>query len=339
MSEVQAAKLPYLVVGVNHRTAPVDVRESLSFPEEALTSVLDELRAVPHVKECMLLSTCNRVEVLATSNGTSPELMKYFAAKSGSDEDALKKHLYVRSGDEAVQHVFRVAASLDSMVVGEPQILGQLKEAFAIAREHGAAQADLEKLLSRAFSVAKRVRSETMIGMSAVSVASVAVQLAQKIFGSLKGRTVYMVGAGKMVELTLRHLRANGAGSIFVANRTFARAQTLAEKFSGTAVPWEKLHETIAQADIVITSTGATQPIFRKEHGERFMAERRNRPMFFIDIAVPRDVAPEMNRVDGLFVYDIDDLQQVVSSNVVDRGPARSPLAAASPSSPAGRRH
>jgi glutamyl-tRNA reductase len=197
--------------------------------------------------------------------------------------------------------------------------LGQVKEAYATARAVGAIHANLDLLLTRAFAVAKRVRTETAVGSSAVSVASVAVELAKKIFGSLHGKQVYLVGAGKMSELAARHLLAHGAGSIFVANRTYDRASQLAAKFNGQAIRFEELYETCDRADIVITSTGAPVTIFRREHGERFLSRRKNRPMFFIDIAVPRDVDPEMNRLDGIFVYDIDDLQQAVSAHVADR--------------------
>jgi glutamyl-tRNA reductase len=212
-----------------------------------------------------------------------------------------------------------VAASLDSMVVGEPQILGQVKEAYAVARALGAVRSRLDALVSRSFAVAKRVRSETAVGSSAVSVASVAVELAKKIFGSLNGRAVYLVGAGKMTELAARHLLAHGAGSIFVANRTYERAEQLAAKFNGEAIRFEHLYDTADRADIIITSTGAPHAIFRREHGELFLSRRKNRPMFFIDIAVPRDVDPEVNKLDGLFVYDIDDLQSAVASHVDDR--------------------
>ena len=208
-----------------------------------------------------------------------------------------------------MRHLFRVAASLDSMVVGEPQILGQVKEAFAAARAAGTVSGQLEHLLQSAFAAAKRVRTETAIGSNSVSIASVAVELARKIFGSLQGRTVFLVGAGKMSELAARHLVQQGAGAILVTNRTLERARQLAEPFNGRVIPFEKLYETATEADIVISSTGAPHPIFRREHGQQFMHRRRNRPMFFIDIAVPRDVDPAMNKVEGIFVYDIDDLQ------------------------------
>src|SRR3974390_2897768 len=205
------------------------------------------------------------------------------------------------------------------MVVGEPQILGQVKEAYATARAVGAVNSQLDALLSRAFAVAKRVRTETSIATSAVSVASVAVELEQKIFGNLEGKSVYLVGAGKMCELAARHLLAHGASKIHVGNRTYERAAALAKKFDGDPIVFDKLYDTVDRADIVITSTGAPHTIFRKEHGEKFLSRRKNRPMFFIDIAVPRDVDPEMNKLDGIFVYDIDDLQQVVSSHISDR--------------------
>jgi glutamyl-tRNA reductase len=212
-----------------------------------------------------------------------------------------------------------VAASLDSMVVGEPQILGQVKEAYATARAAGAVQSHLDLLLTRAFAVAKRVRTETAVGSSSVSVASVAVELAEKIFGSLAGKQVCLVGAGKMSELAARHLLAKGAGPMFVANRTYDRARVLAEKFDARAIRFDDLHSHCEQADIIITSTGSPVTIFRREHGEHFLNRRRHRPMFFIDIAVPRDVDPEMNKLDGIFVYDIDDLQDAISSHVAGR--------------------
>jgi glutamyl-tRNA reductase len=205
------------------------------------------------------------------------------------------------------------------MVVGEPQILGQVKEAYAAARAAGTVQSFLDLLLTRAFAVAKRVRTETAVGSSSVSVASCAVDLAGKIFGSLESKQVCLVGAGKMSEIAARHLLARGAGPIFVANRTYERAQVLAQKFNGRAIRFDQLYDHCEQADIVITSTGSPVAIFRREHGERFLSRRRNRPMFFIDIAVPRDVDPEMNRLDGIFVYDIDDLQDAVVSHTADR--------------------
>ncbi len=307
------------LIGVNHRSAPVEIRERFAIPEKKLPEALQSLVQYPGVQEGLIISTCNRVEVLAGLKNGTADLRGFLRDYFHLDPSEFDQHLYEFRENEAVQHLFRVACSLDSMVVGEPQILGQLKEAYAVARAVGAVQSNLDALLTRSFAIAKRIRTETAIASSAVSVASVAVELAKKIFGDLKGKNVYLVGAGKMSELAARHLLANGAGSIFVANRTYDRALSLASKFNGRALRFEELYETADQADIIISSTGAPVAIFRKEHGERFMARRRNRPMFFIDIAVPRDVDPSMNDVDGVFVYDIDDLQQVVASHLSDR--------------------
>jgi glutamyl-tRNA reductase len=306
------------LIGVNHNSAPLEVRERLAIPEAQLPDAIRTLVQQPGVEEGMVLSTCNRVELL-TSVGQGCDLRGFLRSYFGLSSDALHSHVYEFEQRDAVRHVFRVASSLDSMVVGEPQILGQVKEAYAIARGLGAVHSGLDVLLSRAFAVAKRVRTETAIGSSSVSISSVAVQLAQKIFGSLKDKTVYVVGAGKMAELAARHLIGNGAGSIFFSNRTHEKALQLAEAFGGQAIPFEQLYSEVDRADIVLTSTGAAEPLFRREHGERIMGRRRNRPMFFIDIAVPRNVDPSMNKVDGMFVYDVDDLQAVASSNSAER--------------------
>ncbi len=309
----------FQLIGVNHHSAPVEVRERLAIPESRLPEALKRLVAHPGIEEALIISTCNRVELLAqTKNGTA-DLRGFLREYFQFQPDELNPHLYEFHAREAIHHVFRVTSSLDSMVVGEPQILGQMKEAYATARAVGAVHSQLDLLLTRAFAVAKRVRTETAVGSSAVSVASVAVELAKKIFGSLNGKNVFLVGAGKMSELAARHLIAHGAASIFVANRTYDRAIRLAQKFDGQAIEFSRLYETCDRADIVITSTGAPHAIFRREHGEAFLSRRKNRPMFFIDIAVPRDVDPGMNKVDGIFVYDIDDLQQAVSAHVADR--------------------
>ncbi|MFL6438335.1 MAG: glutamyl-tRNA reductase [Terriglobales bacterium] len=307
------------LAGVNHRTAPVEVRERLAIPEWRLEEATRKLLEHPGVAECVVFSTCNRVE-FAVCSEAGADLHGFIREYLLTDVSQIREHLYEYGGDDVVRHVFRVAASLDSMIVGEPQILGQVKHSYAVGKAVGSVHANLDALLSRALSVAKRVRTETAIGSSAVSVASVAVELAKKIFGSLHGRNVYVVGAGKISELAARHLRSHGAETIFVSNRTHERAQKMADQVGGTAIHFDRLYETADQADIVITSTGAPHAIFRREHGELFMHRRKNRPMFFIDIAVPRDVAPEMSHVDGIFVYDIDDLQQVVEANVSDRG-------------------
>ncbi len=309
----------FQLIGVNHKTAPVEVRERLAIPESRMTEALKRLVEHPGVDEGVIFCTCNRVEVLAQTRNGSADLRGFLRDYFQIDPDQYEPHLYEYREREAVRHMFRVAASLDSMVVGEPQILGQVKEAYATARALGTVRSNLDQLLTRAFAVAKRVRTETAIGSSAVSVASVAVELAQKIFGSLKGKRVYLVGAGKMSELAARHLLSHGADSIFIANRTYDRALELAAKFSGEAIHFEELYETCDQGDIIIVSTGAPHILFRPEHGELFLSRRKNRPMFFIDIAVPRNVDPQMNKLDGIFVYDMDDLQQAVSSHVANR--------------------
>jgi glutamyl-tRNA reductase len=311
--------MSFQLIGVNHKTAPVEVRERLAIPESRLPEALRTFTQHPGVEEGLILSTCNRVELLARTQNGGADLRGFLGAFFNMDRALMDPHLYEYREKDAVRHVFRVTSSLDSMVVGEAQILGQVKEAYATARAVGAVNSQLDQLLTRAFAVAKRVRTETAVGSSAVSVASVAVELAKKIFGSLNGRNVYLVGAGKMTELAARHLLAHGAASIFVANRTYDRAIRLAQKFNGQAIEFNRLYDTCDRADIVITSTGAPHAIFRREHGELFLSRRKNRPMFFIDIAVPRDVDAEMNNLDGIFVYDIDDLQQAVASHVADR--------------------
>jgi glutamyl-tRNA reductase len=297
----------------------VEVRERLAISESRLPEALKQFAQYPGVDEGLILCTCNRVELLAQTKNGSADLRGFLRNFFQVEPSELDQHLYEFHEQEAIRHIFRVTSSLDSMVLGEPQILGQVKEAYATARAVGAVHSQLDLLLTRAFAVAKRVRTETAVGSSSVSIASVAVELAKKIFGSLTGKSVYLVGAGKMSELAARHLIAHGASSIFVANRTYDRAIRLAQKFDGQAIEFSRLYDTCDRGDIVITSTGAPHAIFRREHGELFLSRRKNRPMFFIDIAVPRDVDPDLNKLDGIFVYDIDDLQQAVSSHVADR--------------------
>jgi glutamyl-tRNA reductase len=307
------------LIGVNYKTAPIELRERIAISREELPETTRALAAMPGVLECMIVSTCNRVELLAAVEGPGTDLVDFLPRHFGLERALLESHIYKKRDRDAVQHVFRVAASLDSMVVGEPQILGQVKEAFAVARASGTVAGQLEHLLQSAFAAAKKVRSETEIGSSSVSIASVAVDLAKQIFGSLQGRTVFLVGAGKMSELAARHLVQQGAGAILVSNRTQDRARRMAEEFQGRVIPFEQLYEAASEADIVISSTGAPHPIFRREHGQAFLHRRRNRPMFFIDIAVPRDVDPAMGKLEGIFVYDIDDLQAVAAAHLAER--------------------
>jgi glutamyl-tRNA reductase len=329
-----------VLVGVNHTTAPLEVRERLAIPATRLADAIRTLAHQPGVREALILSTCNRVEFVTyqdpSTGSANSSLLRFLHEYLAIPSDTVGPHLYEFREREAVRHLFRVASSLDSMVVGEPQILGQVKESYTVAREVGAVSGTLEPLFQRAFSVAKRVRTETQIGSSSVSIASVAVDLARKIFGSLQGKTVLLVGAGKMSELAARHLIQQGATSILVANRTQEKAALLAGQIadqisvqishdpaaiacSTEVIPFEQLHAQAGRADIVITSTGAEGHIFTKAHGQQFLERRRNRPMFFIDIAVPRDVDPKMNQVEGCFVYDIDDLQQVAAAHLADR--------------------
>ncbi len=311
--------MTFALWGVSHNSAPVELRERFAIPAQHLGEATRALALEPGVEEAMILSTCNRVELLVRTRNGSADLRPFMQQRFNVGEADYQRCLYRHHGKDAVRHLFRVAASLDSMVVGEPQILGQVKQAYAAAREVGALHSDLDALVTSAFNVAKRVRSETAIGSSAVSVASVAVELAKKIFGSLENKCVCLVGAGKMSELAARHLVANGAARILVANRTPEHARRLAEAFNGEVIAFESLYDHASQADVIITSTGSSQPIFRREHGERFMDRRKNRPMFFIDIAVPRDADPALGKLDGIFVYDIDDLQSVVATHVADR--------------------
>jgi glutamyl-tRNA reductase len=329
----------FVLFGVNHTTAPVEIRERLAISTARLPDAVRTLARQPGVSEALIVSTCNRVEFLTAQQDSAPGnlgllqfLHEYFAIPA----EAVAPHLYEFRDSEAVRHLFRVVSSLDSMVVGEPQILGQVKEAYNVARQTGAVAGTLEPLLQRAFSVAKRVRTETRIGATSVSIASVAVDLARRIFGSLQGKSVLLVGAGKMSELAARHLIQHGATSILVANRTQEKASQIAGQIAEQisvqithdaaaigcmteVVPFDQLHAQAGRADIVITSTGADGHIFTKSDGQQFLERRRNRPMFFIDIAVPRDVDPQMNEVEGCFVYDIDDLQQVAAAHLADR--------------------
>jgi len=317
-----------VLLGINHNTAPVEVRERLAIPAGRLADATRSLLSSPGVREGIILSTCNRVELLTVqekgSEANSPNLLRFLDEYFAVPAATIRPHLYEFREREAVRHLFRVASSLDSMVVGEPQILGQVKESYTVAKEIGAVSASLEKLLQSAFSTAKKVRSETQIGSSSVSIASVAVDLARKIFGSLAGKQVLLVGAGKMSELALRHLIQQGATNLFIANRTLARAERIAAQLqapgiSTEVIAFEDLYAQAQRADIVITSTGSAAQLFGRSNGQHFIQRRRGRPMFFIDIAVPRDVDPRMNEVEGCFVYDIDDLQQVAQANQADR--------------------
>ncbi len=288
-----------LLTGVSHKTAPVEVRECLAFREETLAESLADLKSREGVVEALILSTCNRVEItITTDDSADPRAVvdQFLAERKAIDAAAIAPHLYRHEGRDAIHHLFRVASSLDSMVIGEPQILGQLKTAYAAAKDCGAVCGWLDGLTTRAFSVAKRVRSDTGIGQMAVSISYAAVELARKIFGSLANRTVMIVGAGKMSELAARHLRRSGASHVFVTNRTHERAVEMAELFQGTPVEYTRFVSMLPEVDILIASSGAPHYILHKEEMARVIAARRNKPMFLIDIAVPRNIEPSVQR-------------------------------------------
>ena len=311
-----------LITGLSHHTAPVEVRERLAFEEKTLPMALDRLCHRPGMMEGMILSTCNRVEVAVTAEEHSdPEnsVQEFLAETSSVDAGWVSPYLYHFGGQDAIRHMFRVASSLDSMVVGEPQILGQLKTAYAVAKEHGALNGFLDLVMTRAFNVAKRVRTETDIGSSAVSVSYAAVELARDIFGSLAGRRVLLAGAGKMAESAARHLRRAGVSDFLVTNRTRARADAIAEEFRGRVVEYEEFFHALPEVDIVIASSGAPHYIINAEQMRGVIGRRRNRPIFLIDIAVPRNIEPAVNKLEGVFLYDIDDLGRVVKSNLAGR--------------------
>jgi glutamyl-tRNA reductase len=314
--------MPLFVAGLSHKNAGVELREQLAVEDDKLREVLADLQAATVLPEVVVVSTCNRVEVygVAEAPGEARALVfRHLCRQRGVDLALVEGALYTHLDGDAVRHAFRVAASLDSMMIGEPQILGQVKDAFALAQACETVGPRLHSLFSQAFNVAKRVRTETEIARHAVSVSFAAVELAKKIFAGLAGRAVLLVGAGKMSELAAKHLVEQGAFPIYVANRTWARAQDLARALSGTPVQWEELETALASVDIVVTSTGATQPVITRPTVERIMHGRRGRPLFFIDIAVPRDVEPGVDRLDDVYRYDIDDLKQVVDSNLRER--------------------
>lgn len=314
--------LTIVIVGLNHKTAPVELRECLAFSKEEKSKALEALTQHPSISEVVLVSTCNRVEILMTGN--DPEEVEkaaksFFCRFKNLPLSRFEDSLYLHVGDEAVRHLFRVASSLDSMMVGEPQILGQIKEAYRTATEKKSTSAILNRLLHRTFSVAKRVRTETGIGDHAVSISYAAIELGRKIFGSLENKTVLLVGAGEMAELAVEHLIRNRAGRIFVSNRTFERAVELAGRFNGRALRFDEIPNYLQKMDIVISSTGAPGFIIHHQQIKKIMRPRRNRPVFFIDIAVPRDIDPEINRLNNVYVYDIDDLKEIVDENIEDR--------------------
>jgi glutamyl-tRNA reductase len=309
-----------LIAGLSHKTAPVHLREKLAISESSVPEALHQLQKLG-AAEAVILSTCNRVEIAVTANDDEQPgaIVDRFLTEWKGSLTAFDGHLYRLEAREAIQHLFRVAASLDSMVVGEPQILGQLKSAYSIAKTEGSVGGLLENVMTRAFGVAKRVRTETGIGQMAVSVSYAAVELARKIFGSLDGHSVMIVGSGKMGELAAKHLRRSGAKRIFVANRTRERAEELAALFNGRVIEYSRITATLPEIDIMIASSGAPHYILSRDDMHQVMTARKNKPMFLIDIAVPRNIDPSVNDLEGVFLYDVDDLEGVVSSNIQER--------------------
>jgi len=307
-----------LCLGLSHQTAPVAVRVQLALAPEQQEQLLRQLST--HRAEAMLVSTCNRVEfylVAVDVQQAKTAVVDEISARAGA---AATAHIYEHHGDAALVHLFRVSSSLDSMVVGEAQILGQVKDAFELAQRVGAAGGELTRVCSAAFAAAKRVRSETGIGRAPVSMASAAVELAEKVFGGLTGKSVMMVGAGEIAELTVKHLRSAGASEIIIANRTQQRAEALAADLGAVAKPFEALPMLLVNADVVITSTASPTPLFTPESVGPALKSRRFRPLFMLDIAVPRDIAPEINQLAGVYAYDVDDIEKVVADNSAARG-------------------
>jgi len=316
-----------VLVGLNHRTAKVDVRQQASFDAERLPDGLKRLSASPQVLESMIVSTCNRVEILSCVEQPAEginTIESFLSEYSRIPLPQLRPKLYRYSDEQAVRHVFRVASSLDSMILGEPQILGQLKSCYSAASDVRTLGTYLNNLLQAAFRTAKRVRSETNIGEYPVSVSSAAVELVRKIFGDLQKKRILIVGAGKMGEAAIRHLAETGAESVYVANRSPEAAQELAAQFHGSAVPFEELRQWISRTDIVITSTGATETLVGLPMAQQIMHDRKNEPIVFIDISVPRNVDPAVGTIENIFCYDIDDLGAVVEANMHERVKAAS---------------
>ncbi len=309
-----------VVLGLNHKTAPVDVRETFSLSEERIKASLEHLDDYSEIAECVILSTCNRTEVYAVMDEDetveAKEELKAFLLDMAKSDDVADEYFYAHYGADCIRHLFRVASSLDSLVIGEGQILNQVKKAYSVAKAEKATRTVLNMLFHRAIKTGKKVRTETRIAYSAVSVSYAAVELAKKTIGDLSHSNVLLLGAGQMGELTARHLVANGVKTVFVSNRKYLRAAELAENFGGIAVPFEDFLQSAASADVIITSTGAPHYLVERWDIERLMAKRAHRPLIFIDIAVPRDVEPEVGEIPNVNLYNIDDLEAVVESNL-----------------------
>jgi len=310
-----------ILIGANHKTAPVEIREKLSFSGDETLAALEYLKQDQNIKEGLVFSTCNRMEILyIPETGDQIEAMIQFVSDyKNIAVSEFRSSLYVLEGDEAIRHMFCVAASLDSMMVGEPQILGQIKQAYKTAVKVGASGVLLNRMMHKSFSVAKRVRKETGIGDNAVSISYAAIELANKIFSDLSTKSVMLLGAGEMAELAVEHLMTHNVKNIVVANRTFENALTLARKFNGKAVQYEEREVALVDVDIIISSTGATEYVLTRDQVKKAMKKRNHNTIFFIDIAVPRDIDPRINKISNAYVYDIDDLKNIVETNINQR--------------------
>ena len=316
------AEVNLILVGVNHKTTPVEIREKLAFTKGKIEESVDHLFNFPDIIEHTILSTCNRVEIYARANcqdSAIKSIKQFICDFHELSLVELEGHFYSYRNKEAVEHLFRVSSSLDSMILGEAQILGQVKEAYSLARDLRSTGLVLNQLFEKAFSIAKKVREETGIAERSVSISSAAVELAQKIFDDLENRTVMLVGTGEMAELAAKHLISYGVKTVYVTSRTYERAANLARMLNGSALDFEAFKNELHRADIVITSTSAPNFIIKKEIVEKAIHERKNKPIFFIDIAVPRDIEPDVNDLENVYLYDIDDLQVVVSANIKER--------------------
>ena len=312
-----------IVVGLSHKTATVEIREKVAFSPNQIEKPLGELIRLEGIVEGVIVSTCNRVEIYATTRdiaGGIARLKRFMAEYHHLAFETLESHLYSYHAEAAIRHVFRVASSLDSMIVGEPQILGQIKTSYGYAAEFKSSGIILNRFLHKAFSVAKRVRTETKIASSAVSVAFAAVELAKKILGDLSDKTVMLIGAGEMCELAAKHFLNSGAKGVMVTNRTFERAERLAAEFGGEAIRFESLFEHLHKADIVLSSTGAPHCIIGPKDAEDVIKRRKSKPIFFIDIAVPRDIDPKVDKVENAYLFTVDHLQEIVQANLAQRG-------------------
>ena len=310
--------MPLITVGVNHKTAPVSIRERVAFAPEKMIDALSSLISEKKANEAVIVSTCNRTELYCSVEDFNKvdEVIAWLGEYHGIALPELQQYCYTHANDDSVRHVMRVASGLDSLILGEPQILGQVKSAYAVSQEGACIGPELESLFQRTFSVAKRVRTDTAIGENPVSIAFAAVSLAQRIFADIRNSTALLIGAGQTIELVARHLKENGIKRIIVANRTLARAQVLADELNAEAIMLGEIGDYLSQADIVISSTASQLPIIGKGMVERATSQRRHSPMLLIDIAVPRDIEPEVEEVKDAYLYTVDDLHSVIEENV-----------------------